>query len=160
MSTKKNTAPSDPVDLNQFDKMVENQEEGILIPIKGADGRSELGFSIRVAGPDSQRAQQALDVIQQELLDQEALEPATNSEAALRRMRYFAMVTMDFVAAEREDGSKPEHAMQLDGAPLPFSENNALRLYQRFRFIYQQVVAKADTRAAFLNGSSNDSASA
>ena len=64
MATKKTeTAVEGPIDLSGFDDMVQRQEDGILVPIKGPDGRSSLGFSIKVAGPDSEKAQEALDAI-------------------------------------------------------------------------------------------------
>jgi hypothetical protein len=147
---KQANAPGEPVDLAKFDAAVQRQEEGILVPIYGMDGKTRLGFSIRVAGPDSSRSTEALDTIQQELIEEASLDAPKPSDNAHRRLRYFAKVTMDFVPDEREDGTRPDHAIVLDGEPLPFSEENAAKLYQRFRFIYQQVVAKADTRAAFL----------
>lgn len=137
-------------DLAQFDAAVQRQEDGILVPIYGMDGKTRLGFSIRVAGPDSTRSTEALDAIQQELVEEASLETAKPSDNANRRLRYFAKVTMDFVPDQRADGTTPEVAIVLDKEPLPFSEANAEKLYQRFRFIYQQVAAKADTRAAFL----------
>lgn len=146
------TAPHEPVDLSSFDGMVQRQEEGILVRILGPDGKTPLGFSIRVAGPDSEIAQAALDAIQQEVLEQESLDAPTQREIAQRRLSYFAKVTMDFVADAREDGVVPDVAVKLDGAPLPCSEENATKLYQRFKFILAQVRAKADTRSAFLNG--------
>jgi hypothetical protein len=154
MATKKTeTAAEGPIDLSGFDDMVQRQEEGILVPIKGPDGRSSLGFSIKVAGPDSEKAQEALDAIQAELVEQASLESASARDIAQRRLRYFAKVTLDFVPDKRTDGTVPDVAIKLDGAPLPFSEENAAKLYQRFRFIYQQVQTKADTRAAFLTSS-------
>ena len=160
MAMKKTAQAEEPIDLSGFDDMVKRQEEGILIPIKGPDGRSSLGFSIKVAGPDSAKAQEALDAIQAELVEQATLEPASSRDVAQRRIRYFSKVTLDFVPDKREDGTVPDVAIKLDGAPLPYSEENAVKLYQRFRFIYQQVQAKADTRVAFLNSSPNTSAEA
>ncbi len=160
MAAKNKTAPAEHVDLSSFDDAVQRQNEGILVPIYSMDGKSRLGFSIRVAGPDSERAQEALDAIQQEVLEKESLEPATSREVAQRRIKYFAKVTMDFVPDQRADGTTPDVAIILDGKPLPFSEENAMKLYQRFRFIYLQVQAKADTRSAFLNGSPKPSAEA
>lgn len=160
MADKKNTSPAEPVDLSKFDDAVKRMEDGILVPIVSMDGKSPLGFSIKVAGPDSERAQQALNDIQQELIEEGSDQPATSADVALRRMKYFAKVTIDFVPDERPDGTTPDVAVKLDGEPLPYSEENASKLYQRFRFILQQVQLKADTRAAFLNGSPDASAKA
>lgn len=151
----KTTLPAGPVDLSEFDEMVSRQEQGILVPIHKPlpNGKSApLGFSIRIAGPDSTRAQEALDEIQMDMIAAESLDVSTPTSVADRRIAYFAKVTLDFVPDEREDGTKPDHAMILDGAPLPYSEANAAKLYTRFRFILQQVQSRADTRAAFLNG--------
>ena len=154
----KKLATTGTVDLAQFDAAVQRQEDGILVPIYSMDGKTPLGFSIRVAGPDSSRSTEALDAIQQELIDEASLDTPKPSDNANRRLRYFAKVTMGFEPDARADGTTPDTAIILDGAPLPFSEDNAAKLYQRFRFIYQQVVAKADTRAAFLKDSPDASA--
>lgn len=143
---------AEPIDLSSFDDMVKRQEEGVLVPIYGPDGKASLGFSIRVAGPDSERAQVALEALQQEIIEQESMQPPTQREIAQRRLRYFAKVTMDFVPDAQADGTVPEVAIKLDGKPLPCTEENAIKLYERFKFILAQVKAKADTRSAFLNG--------
>lgn len=148
----KNDMQDGPIDLSNFDGMVARQESGLLVPIYGPDGKSRLGFSISVAGPDSDRALKALDEIQQDLIAQASLEPATASDIAQRRIQYFAKVTLAFVPDQRPDGTTPDFAMKFDGAPLPYTEENAVKLYNRYRFILSQVQAKADTRAAFLDG--------
>lgn len=51
-------------DLASLDAAIKKQDEGIDIDIKGLDGKSPLGFSIKVAGPDSERAAKAHDEIQ------------------------------------------------------------------------------------------------
>ena len=135
---------AEPLDLSIFDDAVQRQETGILVPIKDMTGKKSLGFSIRVAGPDSVRSQVALDQLQNDLVEEGSLEAPKPSETAARRLRYFAKVTMDFVL---DVGAAP---IMIDGVPLKYSEDAAVQLYQRFRFILQQVQAKADTRSAFL----------
>jgi hypothetical protein len=146
------SADNEPIDLASFDSMVARQETGLLIPILGPDGKSRLGFSISVAGPDSARALTALDEIQQEMIAEASLQPTTSSDSAQRRLRYFAKVTIAFVPDVRPDGTTPDVAVKLDGSALPCTEENVAKLYGRFRFILAQVQAKADTRTAFLDG--------
>lgn len=127
-------------DLSEFDEVIQKQEQGIDVQILGMDGRTPLGFSIRVAGPDSERAQRASDELQQELIDGERLAAPTVADFNLRTLRYLSKITIGWTS------------FRLDGAELPCTEENAQALYTRFRFIRQQVDAKAGKRAAFLNG--------
>ena len=137
-----------PVDLAQFDEAVKKQGAGILVPILGMDGRTPLGFSIRVAGPDSDRAKQAQDDLSEELIDQQNMARMSARDAAQRGLRYLAKITMGWEKADGSDGP----AIVLDGEALAYSEENAVKLYQRFAFIKEQVDRAAGSRARFLKG--------
>lgn len=141
---KKKIAP--PADLAELDRVVEAQETGILIPIMHVDGVSPLGFSVRVAGPDSSRAQRAREIMQQELVNRGSLEPLSPAESLEQGVRYLARITM---------GWEPQ--IKLDGKILEYSEENAVNLYNRFRFIRQQVDSKAGQRELFLSQSGETS---
>lgn len=136
--TKKEIAP---VDLAQFDAAVAKQEEGILVPILGMDGKSSLGFSIRVAGPDSKRAKGAQEELADELIESENLTRLQAREVADRGFRYLAKVTMGW-----------EPAIVLDGQEMIYSEENAEKLYRRFNFIREQVDRAAGNRTRFTKG--------
>jgi hypothetical protein len=136
--SKKEVAP---VDLAQFDAAVAKQEEGILVPILGMDGKTSLGFSIRVAGPDSKRAKDAQEELADELIESENLTRLQAREVADRGYRYLAKVTMGW-----------EPAIVLDGQEMAYSEENAEKLYRRFNFIKEQVDRAAGNRTRFTKG--------
>ncbi len=129
------------VDLSSFDEAKRRHDEGIDVPILGPDGKTELGFTIRVAGPDSERAQTAQEELADELIDQENLSRLKAREAAQRGIRYLAKLTI---------GWAPN--IILDGQELEFSEDNAAMLYRRHRFIREQVDRAAGNRARFTKG--------
>ena len=137
----KRTTPSEPVDLSSFDGMVQRQEEGILVPIMGPDGKSPLGFSIRVAGPDSARAREAQEELADELIEQEVATRLAARDMADRGFKYLSKVTLGW-----------EPSIKLDGAELAYSEENAEKLYRRFNFVKEQVDRAAGSRARFTKG--------
>lgn len=129
------------VDLSSFDEAKKKHEEGIDVPILGPDGKSELGFTIRVAGPDSERAQKAQEELADELIEQENLTRLKAREAAQRGIRYLAKITLGWVPS-----------VVVDGQDLAYSEENAEKLYRRHRFIREQVDRAAGNRARFTKG--------
>jgi len=132
---------SKPVDLATFDAAVKKQEDGIAVPILAMDGKTKLGFSIRVAGPDSDRAERAQEELTDELIEQENMTRVQAREATQRGLRYLAKITIGW-----------EPAVILDGQELAYSEDNAFKLYQRFKFIREQVDRAAGNRARFTKG--------
>lgn len=139
------TETKTPVDLSKLDAGIKRQDDGILVPINGLDNKP-LGFSIRVAGPDSKRAKAASEAMTDELIASEDDGRPTARTGAVRAIRFLARVTMGW-----------EPAVVLDGETLEYDEENAFRLYQRFDFIAQQVNRAAGKRAAFLTGSDEGS---
>lgn len=130
-----------PVDLAQFDTAVQKQDEGILVPILGMDNRTSLGFSIRVAGPDSARAKAAQEALADELIEQQNMSQLSAAQIAERSVRYVAKVTMGW-----------EPNVVLDGQQLAYTEENAAKLYVRFNFIKEQVDRAGGSRARFTKG--------
>lgn len=126
-------------DLSSFDIAMKRQEEGILIPIVSMDGKTPLGFSIRVAGPDSERAIAAGEAMGNELIERENLATLTSKDRRESMVRYLARVTLEFVPC-----------VLIDGKEFSYSEENAVMLYSRYPFIREQVDRSASKRAAFL----------
>lgn len=129
-----------PVDLSSMDEAVKRQDQGIDVPINGMDGKS-LGFTIKVAGPDSERAIKAQEELADELIEAGNNERLKAREAARRGVRYLAKITMGW-----------DPAVVVDGKELAYSEENAEKLYTRFRFIREQVDRAAGNRKAFTKG--------
>lgn len=127
-------------DLADFDALQASQEEGIDVAINGPDGKP-LGFSIRIAGPDSERQKQASEDIVNERLNSGDASPATASDLMSARIRGLAKSTISWTP------------FKLDGGEYKYSEDAARRLYLRFPWMREQVEAKAGKRAAFLKPS-------
>lgn len=137
---------SAPADLSELDKAVAVQEEGIVIPILHMDGTSPLGFGIRVAGPDSERAIKARQIMSMEAIERESLEPLTSDERFVQGTKYLARISISF------DGQA-----KLDGKVLGNTEEDFVKLYRRFRFIREQVDRGAAGREGFLLASETPS---
>lgn len=129
-----------PFDLASLDTVVQAQESGIDIEIKGPDGKTPIGFSIRVAGPDSERSRKAIESITDEYLDREDASPTTAAELDRRGLLVLSKSVISWTP------------IKLDGEDLVCSEENAQRLFVRFRFIREQVERKAGRRSAFTKG--------
>lgn len=129
-----------PVDLAEFDKLTKAQEDGIDVEIKGPDGKTPLGFSIKIAGPDSERRKKAVQAIMDERIEDEDLDAPTAADNAENVKRVTAAATISWTS------------FILDGSEYPCTEDNALALYSRFAWMYEQVLAKGARRSAFTKG--------
>lgn len=129
------------IDLSSFEDAIQKQEKGIDVPILGMDGKTPLGLTIRVAGPDSDRAQRAQEELADELIEQENMTRLNARDAAKRGIKYLARITI---------GWTPD--VVLDGQELAYSPENAEKVYTRFRFIREQVDRAAGNRARFIKG--------
>jgi hypothetical protein len=133
-----------PADLAELDPVVQQQEEGILVPIMNMDGRSPLGFSVRVAGPDSERAARERENWQTALMARGTVEALTPAERAEFSLNYLVGVTIGWGEGDR---------IQLDGNILEPTPENFRKLYVRFRFIREQIDLSAGNREDFLAAS-------
>lgn len=134
------------VDLSQFDAALEKMESGVEVSILGMDGKP-LGLSITVAGPDSERAQKAREALHQEDVESERLAPLTPAELYARGTRFLAKITIGWSAP-----------VKIGGEEIQFSEANTIRLYEKYRFIREQVDAAAGSRAGFFLASKTPAA--
>ena len=136
MSTEK----TDVVDLDAFDSVIKRQNDGMPVEIKAMDGKTPLGLTITIAGPDSDFAQTAREELQDEAVDAETfrLSPKDMDE---RGLRYLAKVTLAWSAPIR-----------MGGVDLPLNEENAMAVYRKYRFIREQIDRKANNRALFSKG--------
>lgn len=137
---------SAPADLSELDKLVTAQEEGIVVELFNMDGRSPLGFGIRVAGPDSERAAAARRMRAQEFVARQSLEPLSDDEEYVSGTRYLSRICIGFTAPAK-----------LDGVFLQDREEDFYKLFQRFRFIRNQLDVGAANRESFLLSSETSS---
>ena len=135
------------IDLGAFDEAIARQEAGIPVTILSLDGKTPTGLSIVVAGPDSARAQAAREALHDELVQAQRLTPLSPAELSTQGAKFLAMLTI---------GWSPK--VKVNGEEFDYSEANALKIYERYRFIRQQVDAAAGNRAAFMPASPGSSA--
>jgi len=133
-------------DLSELDAMQTAMENGIEVPILDPTGKKSMGFSIRIAGPDSKLQKQIQRELTDERLNSDDPSPLKAQDIEDRKLRSLARLTLGW------------GEFKLDGGIYPFNEANAFSLYTRFPFISDQVEAKAGRRAAFLEVSKRDSA--
>lgn len=129
------------VDLSVFDEAAKRHEAGIDVKVLGPDGKTPLGLTIRVAGPDSDRARRAQEHLADELIEQENFTQLKAGDATRRGIRYLAMITIGW-----------EPAIVLDGQELAYSVENAENVYRRHKFIRDQVDRAAGNRSRFMKG--------
>lgn len=137
------TAPAF-VDLGSLDANLRLQEDGIAVQIMGPDNKP-LGLVITICGPDSSRAEKAVKELQKEVEKEAAKEGSVEEDTAeaqkRRSIAYLAKVTTGWNVPVR-----------IDGQDLPFSEENAKKVYSRYPIIKGQVEFKAERRSAFIEG--------
>lgn len=127
-------------DLSAFDGLKEAQEAGIDIELKDPSGQP-IGVSIRVAGPDSERQRKVMKALTNERINNEDLATATAEDIEVNTLKILAASVISW------------SPIVLDGADLPYSEENAIRLFTRFPFIREQVEKKAGKRTGFMKRS-------
>lgn len=130
------------VDLSQFDSLAATQEGGVDVEVKGPDGRTPLGLTIRVAGPDSARQRAAYEEIANARLASESTDPISAADIRRNTISVLSRATVSWT---------PNPIV--DGAELECSADNAAKVYQRYPFILDQVRVRAENRAAFTKGS-------
>jgi hypothetical protein len=130
-------------DLSRFDAMQTAQEAGLDIEIRGPDNK-KIGFTIRIAGPDSLRQRKAIERMAAERMASDDPTPLGPQELYDRQTRGLAGATISWTP------------FKLDGAMYELSEENAYKLYNRFPFIRDQVAERAGRRSAFFALSNSD----
>jgi hypothetical protein len=135
------------LDLSAFDSLAATQEAGIDVEIKGPDRRTPLGLTIRVAGPDSERQKSAYREIANARLASENADPVSATDIEHNILSVLAKATVSWSPNPSFDGQERECTAE-----------NAVALYRRYPFIFEQVRAKAENRASFIKGSATPSA--
>ena len=130
------------VDLSAFDTLASTQETGIDIDIKGPDRRTTLGFTIRVAGPDSDRQKAAYRDITNARLAAEDAAPMSAADIEKNIVTVLSRATISWTPNPKFGGEEKECTV-----------DNVAAVYKAYPFILEQVRAKAENRAAFTKGS-------
>lgn len=125
-------------DLASFDGLSKAQEDGIDVPILHPTTGEEIGIVIRVCGPDSERQRKAVQKQVDDRLRRRSAKPMTGAEVTEAGVRTVVACVLGW-----------NHVV-LDGRDVPFSVDNAVSLFQRFPWIFEQVNMAAGDRASFL----------
>lgn len=122
------------IDLDAFDAWQTAQEEGVEVPIY-KPGTTEVLFSIRVAGPDSERFEAA----EQRSIEERvaAQGPLSRSEEIEAGARFLARICMAWTLTDRA------------GKPVKFAEDAACKLFREYKPIRKAVDSVAANRNRF-----------
>lgn len=128
------------VDLTQFADLIPAQEEGIVVDILHPATGEPIGVTIKVAGPDSQRARKARQsVMNANLRSNPASKPtAVEIEASARKITAKSVISWEGVSEQE--------------TPLECTVENVQRVFADYPFIYEQVSIAAANRAGFIKG--------
>lgn len=127
------------IDLDQFSGLIEAQEQGFAVPIKGPDGVTDLGLTITVAGPDSARQKKARQKQINRRIAKRNPGPMTAEELAETEIEMLSEITISWAPS-----------VKVGGKELTCSIENAATLYRSYPFIAEQVNLAAGSRADFL----------
>lgn len=139
------------ISLDRFDSLAASQEEGKEFDLLDEMGKP-IGMKVTLVGPDSSRTRKAMKETAQEF-SKRAEERAMKGEATpddeddQRRASLLAKVTT---------GWSPNPS--IGGKAVPFTEDNALNFFTRFRIFADQVEAIVVRRGPFAPASSVTSA--
>lgn len=125
------------VDLKEFDSLRAAQEDGIDVKILHPASGEELGITIRVAGPDSERLRKARAAVLTERMSRRAgkVTPQDMERDALAQLSA-AVISWSGVV--------------VDGREIECSRQNVAELFTRFPFIREQVDIAVGDRAGFM----------
>lgn len=126
--------------LPELDELRTAQEEGVLIPIL-MPGTQQTLLNVRVTGPDSEAHRRAIERGSEEYTARGALTPLTPAEQKTASCRFLARVCTGWDAKDSQ------------GQVIPFTEDAAAELFERYPLIREQVDNAAANRARFTKRS-------
>jgi hypothetical protein len=132
-------APAAGFDLNSFDALTKNQDDGVEVDILDPKTLDPIGLKIVIAGPDSDRQKKARRNILNNRL-RKRTQKVTAEQIEEENLEVLAMSTVSWTFAE---------GVTIDGK-VPFcNPKNAEDIYRRFPLILDQVSAQAGDRGNF-----------
>jgi len=125
------------VDINEIASLSADQDRGKWFELADPVTGEGTGIRLKVVGPDSDTARRNRLLLADEIADLMADDGRVTAEARERaRIASLARHVIDWEARE-------------DGAPVPFSHANVVRLLKAGAWVQAQVDAWAGDRAAF-----------
>ena len=128
---------SKPVDLSTLDVSA-IAEQGAILNVTHPVSGQNLGVSIRLAGADSEIYRKAMRAAAARRINSRRRSALTPEEMEQEALELLAKATLGW------------EGVVLDGETLPFSPENARRLYGRFPWIKEQVDLFIVDRGNFL----------
>lgn len=126
------------IDLSQFADLTKVQDDGIDVSILHPKTGEELGITIRVAGPDSDRQKKARNAINNERLRMSRNKRLTAAELETDALKITAasIISWDGVVE--------------NGEAVPLNAENATAILTRYPFIREQLDTAVGDRAGFI----------
>jgi hypothetical protein len=132
---------NDVLDLSYLSDFVRRQNEGIDHKIVLPNGK-EMGLTIKIVGPDSDRAGKAISATQQEFAAQ-ATKIETDDQEETERSRRFAYAAKCCV-------SMTPPVIKIGEEEFKANEDDFRRLFTKMRFIGDQAYGHAISRSDFI----------
>jgi hypothetical protein len=114
-------------------------DEGSELLVRHPVTDEELGFSLLLAGRDSAAFRRGLEAVTKKYQGKRS-NKLSQTDMQERRAELLARVTLGF----------PKGNPVLDGQELPFSRENAEKLYKRFPWLAEQADEHQSDRANYL----------
>lgn len=125
-------------DLSEFDGLAAAQEEGIEIKIVHPKTGEEMGITIRVAGPESDRQKKARNRLVNDRLTKNRNRRVTAAELEQDALKVSAASILGW------------ENIQVKGKEFEFNLENAETLLRSYPFIREQVDSAINDRALFM----------
>lgn len=126
------------VDLSEFAGLPQAQEDGIDVAILHPGTGEDLGITVRVAGPDSERQKKARNAITNERLQKSRNKRLTASELEADAIKITAASIIEW------------SGMIENGKPVELTRENATAIITKYPFIYDQLTAAIGDRSGFI----------
>lgn len=124
------------MNLNDFDLQAK-ADQGVEVPLRHPHTNEPLGDAVVVvAGQDSKRYRMARAEQARKLQGRD--EPMTPEEADAVGVEFMAALCLGW------------RGIELDGKPYSYTPDNARHLFDRYRWISDQCVAKLPDRSSFF----------
>jgi hypothetical protein len=124
-------------DLNDLSGLSDAQEAGIDVSITHPKTGEPLGIVIKVVGPDSKKQAKARTAVLNDRVEKK-IRKITADRLTEEATSMVANSVLSWTGVE------------IDGAAVPFSVENAVMVFTRWPFIREQVQSVSDDRANFI----------
>jgi len=134
------------IELSVYDTTT-GSDEGRWVEPVDFNGK-KIGIRIKILGPDSKRYAEIKNALQKEMYQALAqinngLEPQKEEPESVREAKFYAALTIDWEPINEKD------PILWNGKPFPYSEKNAITLYNTVPLIRSQVKLYCENRRNF-----------